>query len=76
MMNNYQNPYMPYAPRYSTPNNSIVWVQGIEGAKAYQLASNSNIILMDSENDIRNMQSIMLKRRQKETHPGQIDIKK
>lgn len=51
MMNNYQNPYMPYTPRYSASNNSIVWVQGIEGAKAYQLAPNSNIILMDSEND-------------------------
>ena len=29
----------------------INWVQGIEGAKAYQLSPNSNIQLMDSEND-------------------------
>lgn len=32
-------------------NNGITWVQGIEGAKAWQLAPNSNILLMDSEND-------------------------
>ena len=31
----------------------ITWVQGIEGAKAFQLAPNSNTILMDSENDGR-----------------------
>lgn len=42
-----------YIPTY--PNNmyknSILWVQGIEGAKAFQLMPNSNAILMDSEND-------------------------
>ena len=32
-------------------NNGINWVQGIEGAKAWQLMPNSNILLMDSEND-------------------------
>ena len=51
MMPNYQNPYTQFTPKYNMSNNSIVWVQGIEGAKAYQLAPNSNIILMDSEND-------------------------
>ena len=51
----YQNPYqMPqsnmYMPKQLSPqNNGIVWVQGIEGAKAYQIPQNSNIILMDSE---------------------------
>lgn len=34
-----------------SPTNNITWVQGIEGAKAYQLAPSSNIQLMDSEND-------------------------
>jgi hypothetical protein len=33
------------------PNPSIIWVQGIEGAKAFQLAPNSNALLMDSENE-------------------------
>ena len=51
----YQNPYqMPqsnmYMPKQLSPqNNGIIWVQGIEGAKAYQIPQNSNIILMDSE---------------------------
>ena len=43
-MYNY-NPYLP--PR----SNNITWVQGIEGAKAYQLMPGSNTILLDSEND-------------------------
>lgn len=44
---NYQYPYYPY--QQST--NGITWVQGIEGAKAYQLSPGSNVLLMDSEND-------------------------
>ena len=39
----YQNPYLVQR------NNGILWVQGIEGAKAWQLAPNSNVILLDSE---------------------------
>lgn len=31
--------------------NNIVWVQGIEGAKAFQLPANSRAQLMDSENE-------------------------
>ena len=43
-----------YVNRQSyVPTNGITWVQGIEGAKAYQLMPNSNAILMDSENDGR-----------------------
>jgi hypothetical protein len=45
-MNNqnfYSNQY------YNNSNNGVKWVQGIEGAKAYQLAPNSNTILLDSE---------------------------
>ena len=44
----YQN-YNPYYGMQQT--NGITWVQGIEGAKAFQLMPNSNTILMDSEND-------------------------
>ena len=39
-----------------TQNNSgggIIWVQGVEGAKAWQLNPNSNVLLMDSENENR-----------------------
>ena len=50
-MNTQFNPYVRQ-PFYSPPITSgIVWVQGIEGAKAYQLTPNSNMILLDSEND-------------------------
>ena len=30
---------------------NINWVQGLEGARAYQIYPNSSVILMDSEND-------------------------
>lgn len=33
----------------SASTNNIVWVQGIEGAKAWQLTPNSMVILLDSE---------------------------
>ena len=33
----------------SAATNNIVWVQGIEGAKAWQLNPNSMVILLDSE---------------------------
>ena len=47
----YPQAYNPYMTQ--TQNNGINWVQGIEGAKAYQLTPNSNVILMDSENEGR-----------------------
>ena len=60
-MNNYYNGGMAPGldPRsrtsyYSSPvsnasTNNIIWVQGIEGAKAWQLNPNSMVILLDSE---------------------------
>lgn len=50
-MNMMQNQYMPYQPRYNPMSNGITWVQGIEGAKAYQLAPNSNTVMLDSDNE-------------------------
>ena len=41
----YQYPQQNYVPQ----NNGIVWVQGIEGAKAYPVASGASVMLMDSE---------------------------
>ena len=38
-----------FNPTPSTSTNNIVWVQGIEGAKAWQLSPNSMVILLDSE---------------------------
>lgn len=40
--------YSNYIPQQ---RNNITWVQGIEGAKAFQLIPGSNIVLMDSENE-------------------------
>ena len=54
-MNQFPSPYQNYPQVYPQrpQTNGIIWVQGIEGAKAYQLQPNSNVILMDSENDGR-----------------------
>lgn len=41
--------YFNPAPTQSASTNNIVWVQGIEGAKAWQLNPNSMVILLDSE---------------------------
>lgn len=34
-----------------SPTNNIVWVNGIEGAKAWQLNPNSMVILLDAETE-------------------------
>ena len=49
----YTNPYLPRTNPYQPQeyNNGIIWVQGIEGAKAYQMQPNQILQLMDSEND-------------------------
>ena len=48
----YMNQMYPQYPYQQTSNpNGINWVQGIEGAKAFQLQPNGRTILMDSEND-------------------------
>lgn len=41
--------YFNPAPAVSTATNNLIWVQGIEGAKAWQLSPNSMVILLDSE---------------------------
>lgn len=41
--------YFNPATGVSTPTNNILWVNGIEGAKAWQLSPNSMAILLDSE---------------------------
>ena len=41
------------AGSYPQPHTeSIVWVQGLEGAKAYPVAAGNNVLLMDSEASI------------------------
>ena len=36
---------------YLAQGNNITWVQGIEGAKGFQMVPGANIVLMDSENE-------------------------
>ena len=56
MNNNNIYPKTTASPSYfgstygaTAPTNNIIWVQGIEGAKAWQLSPNSMAILLDSE---------------------------
>lgn len=57
--NNFQQPYMTQPnrfggyPNYFNFTNQIFMdkVQGIEGAKRYQMAANSSILLFDTENE-------------------------
>ena len=43
------SPYFNPTQGASAPINNIVWVQGLEGAKSWQLPPNSTIILLDNE---------------------------
>ncbi len=42
----YQNPYMP-----KPTNSGINWVQGVEGAKAFNMQPKESVVLLDSETD-------------------------
>ena len=53
-----QNDYSPFfngrstyvsQQQNNTPTNNLLWVQGIEGAKALMLSPNSKVICLDSE---------------------------
>lgn len=49
--------YQQYYPQYPTninqqQNNPIIWIQGIESAKAYQTAPNSTVVLFDSDEQV------------------------
>lgn len=60
MYNNYfpvtypqaQPQYPTYSQTQPTQTNGINWVQGIEGAKAYPIAPNANVMLMDSNEQV------------------------
>lgn len=48
----YQQQAQPISQPTMQSGNSITWVQGETGAKAYPLAPASNVLLMDSEQDV------------------------
>lgn len=41
-----------YQPPQTQPSINLIWVQGIEGAKAYPVIPNQEVMLMDSENAV------------------------
>lgn len=49
MTNQYNNYKMPNTSFMNY--NNIVWVIGVEGARAYQIPQNSSVIMLDSENE-------------------------
>lgn len=49
-VNNRFNSYLP-TNQTQTQTNGAIWVNGIEGGKAFQLPPNSNAVLLDSENE-------------------------
>ncbi len=48
---NYQQAYQ-MAPQSPQGNQSIIWVQGEAGAKAYPVAAGQSVLLMDSEDAV------------------------
>ena len=40
-----------YYARAQVPSNNILWVQGVEGAKAQQILPGNTLLLLDSEQD-------------------------
>lgn len=54
---NYQQPQMPQAPQYPQNENVYAFVNGVEGAKSYQLRPNQSVMLMDSEQPLCYMKS-------------------
>lgn len=48
-----QNAPQQMNQQYQQPqqNNGVVWVQGIEGAKAHPVSAGQSVLLMDSEGD-------------------------
>jgi len=49
----YQQPYQPAQPQQNQPqNNNLLWVQGESAAKAYPVAPNNSVLLLDSESSV------------------------
>lgn len=47
--NQFSSYFNPAPATNAATTNNLIWVQGIEGAKAWQLNPNSMVILLDSE---------------------------
>lgn len=57
---NYQQPFQmaqPYQRPITQPENTLIRVTGLEGARAYQMAPNSTVALFDGGEDIMYIKS-------------------
>ena len=45
----YPQTYPQSYPQFQQQNNPIIWMQGIEAARAYPVAPNGQVVLFDSE---------------------------
>jgi len=58
-MNNFYSPYSNYPQGYNAVpvqtnrSSGLIWVNGEEGARSYAIAPNSNVMLLDAENEGR-----------------------
>ena len=53
MQNNFNNPYVNPAPNmYNARLNQYTFVNGLEGAKSFQVQPNQTVMLLDSDNPI------------------------
>lgn len=43
------NPFAQTATNNTLTGNNLIWVQGLEGAKGYQIPPNSKAVMLDSE---------------------------
>ena len=50
MLNGYKQQYQMPIQTAPKPNDTMIWTQGLEGAKGYPVAPNSTVVLWDSEN--------------------------
>lgn len=48
----YPQTYPQSYPQFQQQNNPIIWIQGMESARAYQTAPNSTVVLFDSEEQV------------------------
>lgn len=48
----YPNLYQYPSQAFNAPNNALIRVTGIEGARAYQIPPNGTVALFDSGNDV------------------------
>lgn len=46
---NYQQQFQNVPQAQNSAQNGIIWVQGLEGAKAFPVGAGNNVLLMDSE---------------------------